>query len=50
MAKSEELNQILKNPVPKLTEIFHALKKKYGDARRTTITRPSLKPRKRKRN
>ena len=38
MAKSEELNQILKNPVPKLTEIFTALKKKYGDARRTTIT------------
>lgn len=38
MAKSEELNQILKNPVPKLTEIFAALKKKYGDARRTTIT------------
>ena len=38
MAKSEELNQILKNPVPKLTEIFTALRKKYGDARRTTIT------------
>ena len=38
MAKSEELNQILKNPVPKLTEIFTTLKKKYGDARRTTIT------------
>lgn len=38
MAKSEELNQILKNPVPKLIEIFTALKKKYGDARRTTIT------------
>ena len=38
MAKSEELNQILKNPVPKLTKIFTALKKKYGDARRTTIT------------
>ena len=38
MEKSEELNQILKNPVPKLTEIFTALKKKYGDARRTTIT------------
>ena len=38
IAKSEELNQILKNPVPKLTEIFTALKKKYGDARRTTIT------------
>ena len=37
IAKSEELNQILKNPVPKLTEIFTALKKKYGDARRTTI-------------
>ena len=38
MAKSEELNQILKNPVPKLTEIFASIKKKYGDARRTTIT------------
>ena len=38
MAKSEELNQILKNPVPKLTEIFGSIKKKYGDARRTTIT------------
>lgn len=38
MEKSEELNQILKNPVPKLTEIFTVLKKKYGDARRTTIT------------
>lgn len=38
MTKSEELNQILKNPVPKLTEIFGSIKKKYGDARRTTIT------------
>ena len=38
MAKSEELNQILKNPIPKLTEIFGSIKKKYGDARRTTIT------------
>ena len=36
--KSDELNQILKNPVPRLTEIFTDLKKKYGDARRTTIT------------
>ena len=36
--KSDELNQILKNPVPRLTEIFTNLKKKYGDARRTTIT------------
>jgi DNA gyrase subunit A len=42
MAKSEELNQILKNPVPKLTEIFTALKKKYGDARRTTITQAEI--------
>ena len=36
--KSDELNQILKNPVPRLTEIFTDLKKKYGDARRTMIT------------
>ena len=36
--KSDELNQILKNPVPRLTEIFTDLKKKYGDTRRTTIT------------
>lgn len=36
--KAEELNQILKNPVPKLTEIFGNIKKTYGDARRTTIT------------
>ena len=28
----------MKNPVPKLTEIFGSIKKKYGDARRTTIT------------
>ena len=28
----------MKNPVPRLTEIFTDLKKKYGDARRTTIT------------
>lgn len=35
---SEELEEILKNPVPKLTEIFTELKTKYGDARRTTIT------------
>ena len=38
IAKSEELSQIIKNPVPKLTEIFTDMKKKYGDARRTTIT------------
>ena len=36
--KADELNQILKNPVPKLTEIFGDIKKRYGDARRTTIT------------
>ena len=36
--KADELNQILKNPVPKLTEIFTDIKKRYGDARRTTIT------------
>ena len=38
IAKSEELSQIIKNPVPKLIEIFTNLKNKYGDARRTTIT------------
>lgn len=38
IAKSDELNQILKNPVPKLSEIFTNLKKNYGDARRTKIT------------
>ena len=36
--KADELNQILKNPVPKLTEIFGDIKKRYGDTRRTTIT------------
>ena len=36
--KAEELNQILKNPVPKLTEIFTNLKNKFGDVRKTTIT------------
>lgn len=35
---SEKLGEIIKNPVPKLTEIFTNLKNKYGDARRTTIT------------
>ena len=38
LTKAEELNQILKNPVPKLTEIFGNIKKTYGDARRTKIT------------
>lgn len=38
LAEADNLNQILKNPVPKLTEIFTSLKKKYGDVRRTTIT------------
>ena len=36
--KAEELNQILLNPVPELTNLFTALKISYGDARRTTIT------------
>lgn len=36
--KAEELNQILQNPVPELTNLFTALKISYGDARRTTIT------------
>ena len=38
ITKADELNQIIKNPVPKLTEIFTNLKNKYGDTRRTTIT------------
>lgn len=36
--KSNELNEIIKNPIPKLIEIFTDIKKKYGDERRTTIT------------
>lgn len=36
--KAEELNQILQNPVPELTNLFTTLKISYGDARRTTIT------------
>lgn len=36
--KSNELNEIIKNPNPKLIEIFTDIKKKYGDERRTTIT------------
>ena len=36
--KADELNQILKNPVPKLTEIFTEVKNRYGDNRRTSIT------------
>ena len=35
---AEELEGVLKNPVPKLTELFTEVKNKYGDARRTTIT------------
>ena len=42
VAKSEELNQILKNPVPKLVEIFGNIKKRFGDARRTTITQAAV--------
>ena len=38
MKLAESLEEILKNPVPKLTELFNEVKKKYGDARRTTIT------------
>ena len=38
IAKADELNQILQNPVPKLIIIFTNLKSKYGDTRRTTIT------------
>ena len=36
--KSNELNEIIKNPNPKLIEIFTDIKKKYGDERRTIIT------------
>ena len=36
--KADELSQILKNPVPKLIEIFTDVKNRYGDNRRTTIT------------
>ena len=35
---SSKLEEIIKNPVPKLIEIFTNLKTKYGDVRRTTIT------------
>ena len=35
--KADELNQILKNPVPKLVEIFAEVKNRYGDNRRTSI-------------
>ena len=42
VTKSEELNQILKNPVPKLVEIFGNIKKRFGDARRTTITQAAV--------
>lgn len=38
MTLSAKLEEIVKNPVPKLIEIFTNLKTKYGDARRTTIT------------
>ena len=38
MTLSTKLEEIIKNPVPKLIEIFTNLKTKYGDARRTTIT------------
>ena len=38
IAKADELNQILQNPVPKLITIFTNLKSKYGDTRKTTIT------------
>ena len=36
--KADEFSQILKNPVPKLIEIFTDVKNRYGDNRRTTIT------------
>lgn len=35
---AEQFEGILKNPVPRLTELFTEVKRKYGDARRTTIT------------
>lgn len=38
IAEVDRLSEILKNPVPELIRQFIELKKKYGDARRTTIT------------
>ena len=38
ISESERLEDILKNPTPKLKETFGFIKKTYGDSRRTTIT------------
>ena len=38
LLKSEELNEILSNPNPKLVQNFTAIKVAYGDDRRSTIT------------
>ena len=35
---AENFEGILRNPVPRLTELFTEVKRNYGDARRTTIT------------
>lgn len=35
---AEQFKGILRNPVPRLTELFTEVKRNYGDARRTTIT------------
>ena len=38
LAEMEKLAMICQNPDPELKKLFEELKKKYGDARRTTIT------------
>ena len=38
LLKSEELNEILRNPNPKLEQHFTTIKVSYGDDRRSTIT------------
>ena len=42
MKLAESLEEILKNPVPKLTELFNEVKKKYGDARRTVLSQVTV--------
>ena len=36
------LNEILSNPIPEMLKIFGAIKKNYGDERRTTITQVAI--------
>lgn len=42
MAESAKLKAIIANPEPELIRLFEELKKKYGDARRTTITQVAV--------